>query len=203
MKRRRYPKAYGSIIVILITLFILFSITFYSCRRARPVPDKTTPEQTQTTPEPETPKTTPPKSSPQKPGSPPPGKTAAPPPKEVASLPPEKTLPEEKYFTHTVKWNGETLFIIAAWYTGERDHWRAIAEVMTRENPNVNIHRIRRGDKIPVPESLMKTRDPMPKEFVDNFFQPSKPEKPPSKPAAPKEEEKEPELFGPKDPSKK
>jgi len=191
---------------MIVILVILFLMTLSHCRRGQPRPDKTAPEETQTTTAPET---APPKTTPQKP----PSKTEQPPSrkpaepvskKEVTPTPQEKTIPEEKYFTHTVKWGGETLFIIAAWYTGERDHWRAIAEAMTRENPNVNIHRIRRGDNIPVPESLMKTRDPMPKEFVDNFFQPSKPERPPSKPApAPKEEEKEPELFGPRDPTKK
>jgi hypothetical protein len=74
---------------------------------------------------------------------------------------------------------------------------------MTQENPNVNIHRIRRGDKIPVPESLMKTRDAMPREFVDNFYQTSKPEKPPAKPAPAEKEEEEPKLFGPKELPKK
>jgi len=198
MKIHRYPKAYCWMIVILV---ILFLITLYSCRgaqpRPEPAPSGTAPASSEPTPAPQ-------KSVPSKPASPPPSKPATPPPKEVASLPPEKTLPEEKYFTHTVKWSGETLFIIAAWYTGERDNWRPIAEAMTRKNPNVNIHRIRRGDKIPVPESLMKTRDPMPKDFVDNFYHSSKPEKDPAKPApAQKEEEKEPELFGPKDPTKK
>ena len=194
MKMHRYPKMFLWVIVI------LFLMSMYSCRSARPKP---APASSQSPPATSEPAPTPPKTSPPQQPSPSTGKPAAPPPKETAPLPSDKTLPEKTYFTHTVKWGGETLFIIAAWYTGDRDNWRALAQAMTRENPNVSIHRIRVGNKIPVPESLMKVRDPMPKDFVDNYYQTSKPEKPPSKPAPAQKEEEEPKLFGPKELPKK
>jgi len=193
MKMHRYPKMFLWVIVI------LFLMSMYSCRSARPKP---APASSQPPPATSEPASTPPKTSPPQRSSPPPSKPG-PPQKEVAPLPSDKTLPEKTYFTHTVKWGGETLFIIAAWYTGDRENWKALAEAMTRENPNVSIHRIRVGNKIPVPESLMKVRDPMPKDFVDNFYQTSKPEKPPSKPAPAQKEEEEPKLFGPKELPKK
>lgn len=122
----------------------------------------------------------------------------APPPKDVKALPPNET-----YFTHTVKWNGETVSIIAAWYTGYLENWKALAEVMTKNDPKANINCIFLGNKILIPKSLMKTRDPMPKEFVDSFYQKSKPERVPSKPEPSQTEKDEPKLFGPRELPKK
>ena len=126
-----------------------------------------------------------------------------PPPKEAAPLPPDKPAPEETYYTHTVKWSGETVSIIAAWYTGDIENWKILGEVMLRQNPNADIKRIFVGNKILIPESLMKTREPMPKDFVDSFYKKTKPEKTPSKPGTPQAEEEEPKLFGPKEMPKK
>jgi hypothetical protein len=135
-----------------------------------------------------------------------PSPTKAPPPSAGPSAPAPETAapPEETYFTHTVKWYGETLFIIAAWYTGDRENWKILAEVMALKNPSANIHRISSGNKIFIPESVMKTKDPMPKEFVESFYPKTKVEKPAAKPAPSKEkEEEEPQLFGPKEIPKK
>lgn len=131
-----------------------------------------------------------------------PSKEATPPPKDVAALPPEKSLPEEKYFTHTVKWSGETVSIIAAWYTGDIENWKILGEVMLKHNPNADIKRIFVGNKILIPESMLKTRDPMPKDFVDSFYKKSKPDKAPPK-TTPAETEEEPKLFGPRESPKK
>jgi len=125
--------------------------------------------------------------------TPPPGKPAWAP-----ISPPTAPSGEPSYYAHTVKWSGETLFIIAAWYTGDRENWKALAEAMMQTNPNANIHLIFVGDKILIPKSLLKTRDPMPKEFVDNFYQKPKTEKAAPKPAPSQTEEEEPKLFGPK-----
>ncbi len=114
-----------------------------------------------------------------------------------ASTAPAGDTRKESYYTHTVKWSGETISIIAAWYTGDLDNWKALAEVMTQNNPNANINRIYVGNKILIPESLLKTRDPMTKEFVDSFYSKSKTEKTP--PKRPQTEEEEPKLFGPKE----
>ena len=116
----------------------------------------------------------------------------------VSGLP---AAPPTTYYTHTVKWPGETVSIIAGWYTGDIENWKALGEA----NPGINPNRISEGLKILIPENIMKTHSPMPKEFVDSFYpkpkqpkEPSKPATPPAKPATPPAEEEEPVLFGPK-----
>lgn len=173
MKNQRYPN-----ICWLMAGMVCLMVLFAGCKSTAPKPE----------PAPEKPSPAPAKSTP--------------PPKDVASLPPEKSLPEEKYYTHTVKWSGETVSIIAAWYTGDIENWKILGEVMLKHNPNADIKRIFVGNKILIPESMLKTRDPMPKDFVDSFYKKSKPEKVPTKPA-PSESEEEPKLFGPKELPKK
>lgn len=106
-----------------------------------------------------------------------PGKDKGRPPQEIS------------YYVHTVRWPGESVSIIAAWYTGDLKNWEALAET----NPNINPNRIFEGNKILIPENMLKTRIAMPKDFVDSFYP-----KPPSKPAPQPAREEEPELFGPK-----
>lgn len=69
---------------------------------------------------------------------------------------------ESPYLVHTVKWPGETLALIAKWYTGETENWRAIAKA----NPKLDPRRIRLGSQIQIPSELLKNREPMPREFV-------------------------------------
>jgi hypothetical protein len=66
------------------------------------------------------------------------------------------------YYEHRVKWSGETLALIAKWYTGHYGNWRAIA----RANPGLNPHRIALGDVICVPPEMMKTQKPLPQKVV-------------------------------------
>ncbi len=87
---------------------------------------------------------------------------------------------------HTVQWKGESLSIIAKWYTGNIHNWKLLAEYNPLNNPD----RIRIGNSFFIPEALLITRVPMPKSFVDNHQQ--QPEK--DGPA-----ETPPELFGPRD----
>lgn len=86
--------------------------------------------------------------------------------------------------------------ITAGWYTGDIGNWKALAEA----NPNINPNRIYEGKKILIPEKLLKTRDPMTKEFVDSFYPKGKPKPAPPKgaPSQPKDKEEELDLFGPK-----
>jgi hypothetical protein len=104
---------------------------------------------------------------------------------------PGKTEPQQEitYFEHTVKYSGETLSIIAGWYIKDIKSWKALAEA----NPDIDPKFIFTGNKIRIPEYLMKTHEPMPKEFVDSFY----PQKP-AKPIPPPPEEEEPPLFAPK-----
>ncbi len=124
--------------------------------------------------------------------------TPAPPP---AMKPPMTTSPvkaeppaKKSYFVHTVKFDGETVSIIAGWYTGDIQNWKALAEA----NPKIDPYRIFVGNKILIPEDLLKTRVPMPKEFVDGFYRPKKGRVSPVKPGSSPAEEEEIELYGPK-----
>jgi hypothetical protein len=127
-----------------------------------------------------------------------PAPSPAPPP---AMKSPKPTSParaespgEKSYFTHTVKFPRETVSIIAGWYTGNIENWKALAEA----NPDIDPTRIFVGNKILIPEDMMKTREPMPKEFVDGFYKPKKGKAPTAKPGPPPAKEEEIELFGPK-----
>jgi hypothetical protein len=93
------------------------------------------------------------------------------------------------YFVHTVKYQGETVSIIAAWYLGDKMRF----DVLAAANPEITPTLIRAGMKIRIPENLMKTHELMPKDFVDSFY--PRPPKP-SPPEPPKEE---PQLIGPKE----
>jgi len=112
------------------------------------------------------------------------------PPNEIEAEPPQKPT----YHIHTVKWHGETLAIIAKWYTGNLKNWEALTQV----NSNLLPSRIFVGDRVRIPENLLKTREPMPQQFVAGFYpKPKKKLLPPitTPPPLPAEEEK---LFGPK-----
>lgn len=77
--------------------------------------------------------------------------------------PPEpKTAVEPAPYVHTVRRSGETLIAISRWYTGAADNWKRLVDV----NNGLNPRRIRVGDKILIPEELMKTHKPMPADFM-------------------------------------
>lgn len=74
------------------------------------------------------------------------------------------------YFKHTVKYYGETLSLIAKWYTGSSKNWRKLAKLNTHIHPN----RINKGDVFLVPPDLLKTREPLPHKvaakYTPNYF---------------------------------
>jgi len=117
-------------------------------------------------------------------------------PAAAPAPPPPSPQEEPKYFVHTVKYSGETVSIIAGWYTGDIMNWEALAAA----NPNLNPSRIVQGNKIRIPEKMMIKKEPMPKEFVDGFYHHKATGKPKDqpKPPPPAETEEEPALFGPK-----
>lgn len=123
------------------------------------------------------------------PGSP----RQAPSPAGGATAPGQAPGGETKHFVHVVKYWGESVSIIAGWYTGDIKNWEALAAA----NPDINPNRIVQGNRIRIPENLMIKHDPMPKEFVDSFYPKGPGKAKPSAPATPAEEE-EPALFGPK-----
>jgi len=97
-------------------------------------------------------------------------------------------------YIHTVKWIGETVSIIAAWYTGDHQNWKALAQA----NPQIDPNLIHEGDKVIIPERLLQKREPLPKEFVDRFYSESKKEKGWPKAKDNQTPEEEPKLFGPR-----
>ncbi len=111
--------------------------------------------------------------------------------KVAPTVAPPTPVKEETYYIHTVKWPGESLSIIAAWYTGDLQNWKVLAEA----NPDINPNKVFERMKIKIPESIMNTKAPMTKEHVDSFY--PKPKKAAPRPAAPPPDD-EPKLFGPK-----
>lgn len=102
--------------------------------------------------------------------------------------------PKEEIYVHTVKWGGETLAIIASWYTGDGRNWKALAKA----NPKLVPHRIYEGNKITIPGSLLKTRQPMTKEFVARSYSKDN-KKEAGRPKTPTAQiQEEPQLFGPR-----
>ncbi len=77
----------------------------------------------------------------------------------TASVPEPKV---ENYFLHTVKYPGETLAMIAEWYTGSSSNWKIIA----KENPNLNPNLIKIGESIKIPRNIVKKFDPLPKSAI-------------------------------------
>jgi hypothetical protein len=65
-------------------------------------------------------------------------------------------------FFHQVRWQGETLSMIAKWYTGDWKNWKALAEV----NPWLKPDNMFTGLKVKIPRQLLKTQKDMPREFV-------------------------------------
>jgi hypothetical protein len=102
-------------------------------------------------------------------------------------------VPEVKYFTHTIKWSGENLIRISRWYTGTGQNWLPIVEA----NPSIDPRRIKIGDSILIPESLLKTREPMPISYLAPTA--TGKEAPSVPPAESLPNTEEVELFGPID----
>ena len=65
-------------------------------------------------------------------------------------------------FFHLVRWEGETLSLIAKWYTGDWKNWKALAGV----NPWLEPENIFTGLKVKIPRQLLKNQKDMPREFV-------------------------------------
>ena len=120
-----------------------------------------------------------------------PGRQGSPPPAIPGKVEPKL---KEAFYVHTVRYYGETISIIAAWYTGDGENWKALA----RANPKIDPKVILEGKQSLIPERLLKTREAMPQKFVNRFYPKSVKGKsqPKSQPAQPQEEELK--LFGPK-----
>ena len=97
---------------------------------------------------------------------------------------------KQNYYIHIVKWEGETLSVIARWYIGHYEDWKLLAI----HNPELNPDNIHVGDKVWIPKDDMKTLKQLPAVFLNKA----------SKKKASKKidrNEKTPpiELYGPKE----
>lgn len=72
---------------------------------------------------------------------------------------------KQDVYTHTVEWPGETLPMIAQWYTGNKDN----GKILAKTNPNIVSDRLAVGDQILIPVELMKNNKKMPREFLATF----------------------------------
>ncbi len=87
------------------------------------------------------------------------------------TAPPEPQKPlelnsEPAAVEHVVSYSGETLALIASWYTGKASNWTFIRDA----NPGLRPERIALGRRIFIPGRMVIERNPMPKKFVqDNF----------------------------------
>ena len=102
--------------------------------------------------------------------------------------------PRSSYYYHKVKYPGESLSIIAKWYTGEVQNWRAL----TKANPKLKPNRITVGERIRIPNKLLHTEKPMPQSFVVGSAKNAKKKSGPSTASPPDKEPEVFELFGPK-----
>lgn len=76
-----------------------------------------------------------------------------------------KPLDRGAYHEHTVRYPGETLSIISAWYTGNVGNWRSL-----RDADGGREETIRLGDKVYVPKELLQRRKPLPRDFVLGWY---------------------------------
>ena len=104
---------------------------------------------------------------------------------------PSPPAPKSEFYVHKVRWSGETLSVITQWYTGTYKNWDTVA----RANPDLNPELISYGDDILIPADLLKTNEPMPREFLRTSLR----KRQPSPSVEPAIEPVEIELFGPQD----
>ena len=72
----------------------------------------------------------------------------------------DKHLPH--YHEHKICWHGETLSLVSKWYTGRYANWKKLAY----HNPEINPNRIKIGQNIYIPVTLLTTREPLPEKFA-------------------------------------
>ncbi len=71
-------------------------------------------------------------------------------------------VPPVEYFSHTVKYQGETLGIIAGWYTGKSLNWK----VIENDNPGLDVTRMKIGDTILIPKNILRRSDAFPQSYI-------------------------------------
>lgn len=75
--------------------------------------------------------------------------------------------PPEKCHYRTVSHTGETLSIIAKWYTGDLMNYKKLIP-FNDHLPDPN--KVKIGDRICIPMEMLVTGDPIARQFVDSFY---------------------------------
>lgn len=96
-------------------------------------------------------------------------------------------------YLHSVRWQGETLSLIAQWYTGSWKNWGALADANSAINPD----HLAIGDRVLIPEGLLKNRKPLPRDLVLSLAAKERAEQRAS--TLTHEGDQPLDLFGPKD----
>jgi hypothetical protein len=73
--------------------------------------------------------------------------------------------PEIEYAYHRIKYSGETVAIISAWYTKSAKNWPEIVD----SNPKMVPSKLRIGDIVKIPKRLMRRNSSLPQDFVTSF----------------------------------
>ena len=106
--------------------------------------------------------------------------------------PPQATQevpPASPFYMHRVTWSGESLSIVAKWYTGNLENWKALAKA----NPEIKPEFLQMGMKIRIPEAMIVNPNPMTQEFVASHYP-----KDTKKPKSPQSTSADLPLIGPK-----
>lgn len=74
------------------------------------------------------------------------------------------------FLEHTVTYSGETLGVIARWYTGDAQNWKTIAEA----NPAIDPRRMSLGDTILIPMRIVARMEVLPSSAVPKVSAPRK-----------------------------
>jgi hypothetical protein len=110
---------------------------------------------------------------------------------EETPAPEPQPLSQPEPYTHEVRWPGETLSHIALWYTGSQANWQEIS----RANGGLNPRNITIGDRIVIPDGLLKTRKAMPREHLLSVTTPKR--APRTEPFRPQRDPADEALFEP------
>jgi hypothetical protein len=78
----------------------------------------------------------------------------------------QEVSPASGFYIHRVTWAGESLSIVAKWYTGNLENWKGIAKA----NPEIRPDFLQTGMMIRVPEAMIVNRDPLSQEFVASHY---------------------------------
>jgi hypothetical protein len=78
------------------------------------------------------------------------------------SPPPSSANAPIPYLYHTISFPGETLALIALWYTGQASNWQLVLQ----HNPGLDVLKMQRGDTIRIPKSLVIKETPLPASAV-------------------------------------